>query len=48
MSQAAESRDIDIAKVAQVVWCGCLPGPARRGSLAPLGWIPRVATERVR
>ena len=47
-SQAAESRDIDIAKVARVVWCGCLPGPARRGSLAPLSWISRVATERVR
>ena len=45
--QAAESRDIETAKVAQLVGRGCPPETALR-ILAPLDWTSRFAAERVR
>ena len=45
--QAAESRDIETAKVAPLIGRGCPPETALR-ILAPLDWTSRFATERVR
>ena len=43
-----ESRDIEAAKVAQLVGRGCPPETALAGASAPLDWTSRFAAERVR